>query len=76
MKVRNVRTLTSINNASKESSSLWMISPNAKLILGRGDQKCNPSIFRTLYTTRILGDEVKVIVCPAFADSISEGDIR
>merc|ERR1711963_1192607 len=75
-KVRNVRTLTSINNASKESSSLWMISPNAKLILGRGDQKCDPSIFRTLYTTRILGDEVKVIVCPAFADSISEGDIR
>lgn len=75
-KVRNVRTLTSVNNASKESSSLWMISPNAKLILGRGDQKCNPSIFRTLYTTRILGDEVKVIVCPAFADSISEGDIR
>merc|ERR1712121_341535 len=36
----------------------------------------NPSIFRTLNTTRILGDEVKVIVCPAFADSISESDLR
>jgi len=36
----------------------------------------NCSAYRTLYTTRVLGDEVKVIVCPAFADSISEGDIR
>merc|ERR1711881_402713 len=27
-------------------------------------------------TTRVLGEEVKVVVCPAFADSISEGDIR
>merc|ERR1719334_731888 len=53
-----------------------MISPNAKLILGRGDQKCNPSIFRGLHTTSLRCDEVKVIVCPAFADSISEGDVR
>ena len=29
-----------------------------------------------LSTSRVLGDEVKVIVCPAFADSISEGDVR
>jgi hypothetical protein len=29
-----------------------------------------------LHTTLALGDEVKVIVCPAFAESISEGDIR
>merc|ERR1719233_1497186 len=36
----------------------------------------NSSANRTLYTTRVLADEVKVIVCPAFADSISEGDIR
>jgi len=28
------------------------------------------------HTTRVLGEEVKVIVCPAFADSISEGDVR
>merc|ERR1711881_316618 len=27
-------------------------------------------------TTRVLGEEVKVVVCPAFVDSISEGDIR
>merc|ERR1712117_599451 len=36
----------------------------------------NSNVYRTIYTTRVLGDEVKVIVCPAFADSISEGDIR
>ena len=29
-----------------------------------------------LHTTRTLANEIKIIVCPAFADSISEGDIR
>merc|ERR1712001_778978 len=36
----------------------------------------NPVVRRSIFTTRVLGDEVKVVVCPAFADSISEGDIR
>merc|ERR1712183_855154 len=36
----------------------------------------NPVVRRSIFTTRVLGDEVKVEVCPAFADSISEGDIR
>merc|ERR1712032_1757859 len=36
----------------------------------------NPVVRRSIFTTRVLGEEVKVIVCPAFADSISEGDIR
>merc|ERR1712183_779544 len=36
----------------------------------------NPVVRRSIFTTRALGDEVKIIVCPAFADSISEGDIR
>merc|ERR1711963_2915 len=36
----------------------------------------NPVIRRSIFTTRVLGDEVKVVVCPAFADSISEGDLR
>eukprot|EP00088_Acartia_fossae_P008434 TRINITY_DN14027_c0_g1_i1.p1 TRINITY_DN14027_c0_g1~~TRINITY_DN14027_c0_g1_i1.p1 ORF type:complete len:460 (+),score=136.29 TRINITY_DN14027_c0_g1_i1:28-1407(+) len=30
----------------------------------------------SLHTTRVLGDEVKVLECPPFADSISEGDVR
>jgi 2-oxoglutarate dehydrogenase E2 component (dihydrolipoamide succinyltransferase) len=29
-----------------------------------------------LHTSSILRDEIKVVVCPAFADSISEGDVR
>merc|ERR1712158_42403 len=36
----------------------------------------NPVVRRSIFTTRVLGDEVKVVVCPTFADSISEGDIR
>merc|ERR1712172_289310 len=36
----------------------------------------NPMVRRSIFTTRVLGEEIKVIVCPAFADSISEGDIR
>merc|ERR1711971_286627 len=36
----------------------------------------NPVVRRSIFTTRVLGEEIKVIVCPAFADSISEGDIR
>merc|ERR1712158_247452 len=36
----------------------------------------NPVVRRSIFTTRVLGEEVKVVVCPAFADSISEGDIR
>merc|ERR1712051_682800 len=36
----------------------------------------NPVVRRSIFTTRVLGEEVEVVVCPAFADSISEGDIR
>merc|ERR1712012_1224859 len=36
----------------------------------------NPVVRRSIFTTRVLGDEVKVVVSPAFADSISEGDLR
>merc|ERR1711936_514783 len=36
----------------------------------------NPVVRRSIFTTRVLGDEVIVVVCPAFADSISEGDLR
>ena len=31
---------------------------------------------RSLRTSTILMDEVKVVVCPAFAESITEGDLR
>merc|ERR1712121_580375 len=34
------------------------------------------SIYRGLRTTPALGNEIKEVVCPAFADSISEGNVR
>merc|ERR1712168_420729 len=34
------------------------------------------SIYGGLRTTPALGNEIKEVVCPAFADSISEGDVR
>merc|ERR1711936_1308121 len=46
------------------------VPPSASLVYQ------NPVVRRSIFTTRVLGEEVKVIVCPAFADSISEGDIR
>ena len=34
------------------------------------------NFYRGLRTSSVLRDEVKEVVCPAFADSISEGDVR
>merc|ERR1712142_72909 len=70
-KVRDVRTLASINLV-KDPTKKATFNGNSSLV--GVDSRTN--VYRTIYTTRVLGDEVKVIVCPAFADSISEGDIR
>jgi len=67
-KTRDVRTVATLSLARDAARSR-----TALVALETGN---NSSAYRTLYTTRVLGDEVKVIVCPAFADSISEGDIR
>jgi len=71
VKVRDVRTLASINLA-KDPTKKATFNGNSSLV----GIDSRTSISRTLFTSRVLGDEVKVIVCPAFADSISEGDIR
>jgi len=63
--VRTVATLSLARDAARSRTALAALETGS-----------NCSAYRTLYTTRVLGDEVKVIVCPAFADSISEGDIR
>lgn len=34
------------------------------------------NVYRGLKTSAVLRDEVREVVCPAFADSISEGDVR
>ena len=45
-----------------------------KNLLGKSN---NTSILRrNLRTSTILFDEIKVVVCPAFAESITEGDLR
>jgi len=67
-KARDVRTVATLSLARDAARS--------KTALAALETGSNCSAYRTLYTTRVLGDEVKVIVCPAFADSISEGDIR
>jgi len=64
--VRTVASFTLTREAARISSSTKI---PALAVL-------DSSACRSLHTTRVLGDEVKVIVCPAFADSISEGDIR
>jgi len=63
--VRTVATLSLARDAARSRTALVALETGI-----------NSSAYRTLYTTRVLADEVKVIVCPAFADSISEGDIR
>jgi len=63
--VRTVATLSLARDAARSRTALVALETGI-----------NSSANRTLYTTRVLADEVKVIVCPAFADSISEGDIR
>jgi len=71
-KVRDVRTLASMS-LSREAAR--QATSKAKPAFA-GFETGKSSMYRTLYTTRVLGEEVKIIVCPAFADSISEGDIR
>ena len=47
---------------------------NKKNLLAKSN---NTSILpRNLRTSTILFDEIKVVVCPAFAESITEGDLR
>ena len=70
---RDVRTLASLSLTREATRK---VTSSVKPVLGGFESGTSSSIYRTLYTTRVLGDEVKIIVCPAFADSISEGDIR
>merc|ERR1711936_294464 len=71
-KARDARNLASVS-LSRETT-VRQATIKMRPVFGL-DSSTGP-LCRTLYTTRVLGDEVKIIVCPAFADSISEGDIR
>merc|ERR1712106_735212 len=72
-KARDVRTLASLSLTREATRK---VTSSARPVLSGFETGTTGSIYRSIYTTRVLGDEVKIIVCPAFADSISEGDIR
>merc|ERR1712106_468904 len=72
-KARDVRTLASLSLTREATRK---VTSSARPVLSGFETGTSSSVYRTFYTSRVLGDEVKVIVCPAFADSISEGDIR
>jgi len=72
-KARDVRTLASLSLTREATRK---VTSSARPVLSAFESGTNSYVYRTFYTSRVLGDEVKVIVCPAFADSISEGDIR
>jgi len=62
---RDVRPLSTMSHTSDRHGQL----------VGRQTVR-HSGLNRTIFTSRVLSDEVKLIECPAFADSISEGDLR
>jgi len=68
---RDVRSLSSlVNICGKDVGKAGIATPV------RQAQFAWESFSRGLRTTPVLCEEVKDVVCPAFADSISEGDVR
>jgi len=66
---------------ARSLSSLCLTSTSAPVRSGLSSRPAvravdGSSLYRALHTSQVLADEVKIIECPAFADSISEGDIR
>jgi len=67
-KARNVRHLTALAQVTSRAVTVQSNGGNNLVFQA-------PVLSRSLYTSQVL-HEVTVVVCPAFADSISEGDIR
>merc|ERR1711962_1907076 len=68
-KARNVRHLSNLAQVTSRQVAVQSSPGNSSLVFQP------PVLSRSLYTSQVLR-EVTVVVCPAFADSISEGDIR
>merc|ERR1712180_573607 len=68
-KARNVRHLSNLAQVTSRQGAVQSNPGNSSLVFQP------PVLSRSLYTSQVLR-EVTVVVCPAFADSISEGDIR
>lgn len=70
---RDVRSLSSlVTLTSKDAAKVGL----AKEVTARQHLVWDSTVARGLRTSAVMRDEVKEIVCPAFADSISEGDVR
>merc|ERR1711962_1822173 len=68
-KARNVRHLSNLPQVTSRQVAVQSSPGNSSLVFQP------PVLSRSLYTSQVLR-EVTVVVCPASADSISEGDIR
>merc|ERR1711962_897299 len=68
-KARNVRHLSNLAQVTSRQVAVQSSPGNSSLVFQP------PVLSRSLYTSQVLR-EVTVVVCPASADSISEGDIR
>merc|ERR1712117_962229 len=64
---RDARTLVTLVNISSEAGRCNVAAARPQVW---------QTVARGLRTSNVLCDEVKDVVCPAFADSISEGDVR
>merc|ERR1712117_175716 len=64
---RDARTLVTLVNISSEAGKCNVAAARPQVW---------QTVARGLRTSNVLQDEVKEVVCPAFADSISEGDVR
>jgi len=70
---RDVRSLSSlVTLTSKDAAKVGL----AKEVTARQHLVWDSTVARGLRTSAVMRDEVKEVVCPAFADSISEGDVR
>lgn len=70
---RDVRSLSSlVTLTSKDAAKVGL----AKEVTASQHLVWDSTVARGLRTSAVMRDEVKEIVCPAFADSISEGDVR
>merc|ERR1712117_241940 len=64
---RDARTLVTLVNISSEAGKCNVAAARPQVW---------QTVARGLRTSNVLCDEIKDVVCPAFADSISEGDVR
>jgi len=70
---RDVRSLSSlVTLTSKDAAKVGL----AREVTTRQKLVWDSTVARGLRTSAVMRDEVKEVVCPAFADSISEGDVR